>query len=43
MAVDYSKLFNTYTPSYTHNELSYINDPIYGEIKVPDGFKLIQD
>lgn len=43
MAVDYSKLSNIYTPSYTYNELSYINDPIYGEIKVPDGFKLIQD
>ena len=45
MAVDYSKLFeNTiYKPSYTPKELSYIEDPVFGRTKVPDGFKLIQD
>ena len=45
MATDYSKLFeNTiYKPSYTPKELSYIEDPVFGRTKVPDGFKLIQD
>ena len=45
MATDYSKLFeNTiYKPSYTPKELSYMEDPVFGKTKVPDGFKLIQD
>lgn len=45
MAVDYSKLFDNtiYKPSYTPKELSYIEDPVFGKTKVPDGFKLIQD
>lgn len=41
---DYSKLFGEgYKPAYTYKELSYINDPVFGEQKVPDGFKLLQD
>ncbi len=45
MAVDYSKLFeNTiYKPSYTQKELDYMEDPVFGRTKVPDGFKFIQD
>lgn len=41
---DYSKLFGEgYTPAYTYKELSYINDPVFGESKVPEGFKFLQD
>lgn len=41
---DYSKLFGEgYKPAYTYTELSYINDPVFGEQKVLDGFKLLQD
>lgn len=41
---DYSKLFGEgYKPAYTYKELSYINDPVFGEQKVPDGFKFLQD
>lgn len=43
MATDYRKLFNTYKPSYTQKELNYMEDPIFGRTKVPDGFKFIQD
>lgn len=45
MAVDYSKLFENviYKPSYTQSELDYMEDPVFGRTKVPDGFKLIQD
>lgn len=43
MATDYRELFNTYKPSYTQKELDYMEDPVFGRIKVPDGFKLIQN
>lgn len=49
MANDYRELYkellkNTiYNPSYTQNERDYIEDPVFGKTKVPDGFKLIQD
>ena len=45
MAVDYSKLFENiiYKPSYTQSELDYMEDPVFGRTKVPDGFKLIQN
>lgn len=43
MATDYRKLFNTYKPSYTQKELNYMEDPVFGRTKVPDGFKFIQD
>ena len=45
MATDYRELFNNtiYKPSYTQKELDYIEDPVFGKTKVPDGFKLIQD
>ena len=43
MAIDYRELFkNTiYNPSYTQNERDYMEDPVFGRTKVPDGFKLI--
>lgn len=43
MANDYRELFNNtiYKPSYTQKELDYIEDPVFGRTKVPDGFKLI--
>lgn len=50
MAVDYSKLFGKgYEAAYTPGELfrmkksSYMEDPVFGRIKVPDGFELVQD
>ena len=45
MATDYRKLFNNtiYKPSYTQKELDYMEDPVFGRTKIPDGFKLIQD
>ena len=45
MATDYRELFNNtiYKPSYTQKELDYMEDPVFGKTKVPDGFKLIQD
>ena len=37
MATDYRELFNIYKPSYTQKELDYMEDPVFGRTKVPDG------
>jgi hypothetical protein len=48
MAIDYSKLFGKgYEATYTPGELfrmkksSYMEDPVFGRTKIPDGFELM--